>query len=202
MPISNPIKVNANVNVEGETLFRVLANDSVIQQNDLDQEFFNLPELLAWWLTAVELQKDAVAKQKITVERLMAIVDYETREQAKRTNESLNAMVKEKKISEKEVNLIKLTEKMVENTVITDSRVQKEKDVLLEMSKNLGLLEVGKIALLAKKDMLVSIGANYRAEGNSNPLIMQQSAKERARKIQEQREKTAPQTRRPIGKKV
>jgi vacuolar-type H+-ATPase subunit D/Vma8 len=71
---------------------------------------------------------------------------------------------------------------MVENTVIANEEYQKAMFQYLELKKQLGMLQAGKDAIEQKKDMLISLGANYRAEASSNPSILMDAARERARK--------------------
>jgi hypothetical protein len=201
MPIENQIRVSATVESSGIQLSRVLADDAVVDKGNLEDEFCRLPELLAWWLTAIELQREVVNTLKFDCDRLMAVVDYNTRQEAKNTNDVMLEQAQAANLKAKDMpSLIKLTEKMVENTVLTHPDVKVAKDALLIASKNLGLLEAGKTALLAKKDMLVSLGANYRAEGAMNPVILQDAMKERIRREQQKKYPEA-HTKKPVGKK-
>jgi hypothetical protein len=163
---------HANPNLElepGVVLTSEIQDDLYINNADLQEEFLRQPELYAWWASTCELAKDLVAKQKFFLERLAANIDHQARMEAEQASQALGKPVK-------------LTEKMVENTVIGNSEYQKAMYHYLELKKQLGMLQAGKDAIEQKKDMLISLGANYRAEASSNPSILMDAAKERARK--------------------
>ena len=69
---------------------------------------------------------------------------------------------------------------MVENEVITDPRYQKTMTEYLSIKKDHGMLQAGREAFTQRKEMLISLGANYRAEGNADPVILQEVAKQKA----------------------
>jgi len=176
----------------GVVLTSGLQEDLFIDSADLQGEFLRQPELFAWWASTCELAKDLVAKQKFLLERLAAIVDHHIREEAQKESISLGKTVK-------------LTEKMVENSIITNEEYQKATFHYLELKRQLGMLQAGKDAIEQKKDMLISIGANYRAEASSNPSILMAAARDRARQAVEHRKAEEPAEepakRTPVGKK-
>lgn len=69
---------------------------------------------------------------------------------------------------------MKLTEKMVENEVITNPLYEAAMQAYLQAKKEHGLLMVGREAMGHRKEMLISLGANYRAEAN-DPYVAQKS---------------------------
>ena len=58
----------------------------------------------------------------------------------------------------------KMTEKMVENEVITDQKYQAKKLDLLDAKKMFGQLKACSMAMMARKDMLVQIGGIARQQ--------------------------------------
>jgi hypothetical protein len=156
----------------GVVLTGELQDDLAINHADLQEEFLKQAELFAWWASTCELAKDLVARQKFMIERLAASIDHRVRMEAEAASAQIGKSVK-------------LTEKMVEHTIISDEEYQKAMFQYLELKKQFGMLQAGKDAVEQKKDMLVSLGANYRAEASSNPSILMDAARERARKARE-----------------
>lgn len=126
-----------------------LEEDLRVNPANLNDEFATHSEKFAWYATAYELAKDYEMQLKARVERLYAQLDYIVREEGRLAG-------------------IKLTEKKVENSVITRDDYVRLYDLYIEAQKNTGLLRAARDAMIHKKDMLISMGANYRAEGASD----------------------------------
>ncbi|MCJ7760611.1 hypothetical protein MUP59_05655 [Candidatus Bathyarchaeota archaeon] len=163
--------LDVSVVFSGITYQSSLEEDMLINSTDLDGEFVEQPRKFVWWAVLSEVAKDLLAQKKYEMEQLYARLDHEKRTVA------LNAKVK-------------LTEKMTENEVITDPRYQKCMAEYLEIKKQNGMLMAGKEAMSQRKDMLISLGANYRAEGNADPVILQEVAKMKATRLARTRAKT------------
>lgn len=163
-----------------------LAHDLPINESNINAEFMVQPELFAWWATVMELAKDLVAREKYRLERVYAVVDHRIRRHY--TTNSPGT---------------RITEKMVENEVISDKEYQEAKFAYLKAKKQLGLLMAGKEAMVQRKDMLISIGANMRAsDGVNNPGILKSAARDVARSRAEAQAKAAANnTKQPPGKK-
>jgi len=177
----NPLQIVVRMQVQNQTFSRALAEDVVVDDNDLHGEFIRQPEIFAWWATTTELARDRVGRLKTELARKKAAIDASVRNEAKIENERLLSIANSSD-KKTQVNLVKLTETMVENMVVTHKVYMEIEDELNEAKKQLGLMMVGKEALMQKKDMLISIGANYRAEGVSNPSILKDAIKERLRR--------------------
>jgi hypothetical protein len=142
----------------------------------------------AWWATVVELARDKVARTKYQLDRIYALKDHAVR------LELTNAKAK-------------MTEKIVENSVVTSQEYQEVMFNLLEAKKQLGLAMAGKEALTQRKDMLISLGANMRAEGSSNLSILKDAAKQRweekarEKKAAEEATSSTKKSKPPVGKK-
>jgi hypothetical protein len=120
--------------------------------------FIEHSELFAWYATAYELSLDVEIRAKESLARLYAVVDNTSRTAAKGAG-------------------VKLTEKMVENTVITDPQYVSEQAKYLDAKRNTGLLKAAKDAMIHRRDMLIQMGATYRAEGLSDMNLKEQNYK-------------------------
>ena len=166
-----PLAIKAELEINGELHARNIDEDSRIGDN-LELEFMEQANIYAWWATMVELARDKVLRQKALLDQLAAKIDHRERMKAKAANEQAGKTV------------VKLTEKMVENTVITDPEFIAAQTLYFECKKQLGMLDAGKQAMDTKRYMLVAIGANMRAEGMANPTVMKDAARERLRRSQ------------------
>jgi len=145
-----------------------LEEDIEIDPSDLDAEFVEQPRKFAWWAMVCELAKDQLARRKYDMEKLYAKVDADKRMDAVK-------------------NKVKKTERMIENEVITDKRYQQAMLKFLDAKKQHGILYAGKQAFEQRKEMLISLGANYRAEGNADPVLLQETAKAKAADMAQRR---------------
>lgn len=132
-----------------------LAQDLAINVGVLSEEFASHAERFAWYATAYDIASAHEANLKEHVSRLYAIVDAETRTSA-------------------EMAGVKMTEKKVENTVITDERYQVAVNEYLEARRNASLLKSARDAMSHRRDMLIQMGATYRAEGASDISLREQ----------------------------
>jgi len=174
-------KVTVDLDLDGVNFQRTLADDLPINGADITGEFMEQSELYAWWATVSELARDKVARTKYQLERIYALKDHEVR----RTLAEAKA---------------KVTEKIVENAVITSEEYQECMFELMECKKQLGLVMAGKEALVQRKDMLISIGANMRTEGGANLHILKDAAKQRAAEKRRRAEAETTGSKRPPGK--
>jgi len=124
----------------------------------LSEAFFEQAELFGWYATAYELAMDVESRLKEEVARMYARLDHMHRTNGKASG-------------------VKMTEKMVENTVITDPQYVKLYGDYLDAKRNSGLLKSTKEAMIHRRDMLIQMGANYRAEGQSDITIKEQMYK-------------------------
>lgn len=179
-------KVNVDLDLDGVNFNRTLADDLPINGADINGEFMEQPELFAWWATVSELAKDRVASTKYQLERIYATKDHAVRLELTEAK-------------------AKITEKIVENTVITSKEYQECMFELLDAKKQLGLLLAGKEALVQRKDMLISLGANMRTEGGGNLSILKDAAKQRYADKKEEKDKgnipPVKKKRPPVGKR-
>lgn len=161
------------IELEGQKFDNCLEQDVAINTADLDSEFCNQTERFAWWAFLSELAKDLVARKKNELRILYAQLDYKSRAEAVVRN-------------------VKLTEKMVENQVVTHQDYQQCTVELIHAQKVHGILTAGKESLAQRKDMLISLGANLRAGSNPDLISLIEGAKATAAaKAQEKANKRA-----------
>lgn len=188
--LRNSLSVKAELDIEGKSFSRSLAEDSQVNGGDLQEEFLRQAELFAWWATMFELAKDKLSQLKTELSRKTAEIDYKIREDTKARN--IDITLKSEKDGKKPV-LLKLTEPMIENMTKSEQAYVEIENDLLNAKKQLGLLQAGKEAMVIKKDMLISLGANMRAEGMGNPVILRDAAKERSRRVHEEKKQIKEQ---------
>ena len=140
-----------------ETFPNNMREHLAIRNQPINEAFMDHADLFAWYATAYELALDHELRLKADLKRMYARVDAKTRQDAKMAN-------------------VKMTEKMVENTVITDPTYRAVEDDYLDAQRNAGLLKAARDAMLQRRDMLIQLGATYRAEGMSDISIKEQIA--------------------------
>lgn len=140
----------------GETQFpNRLGEDLSVNHSALSDVFATHAEKFAWYSTAYELAQDHEARLKEELARTYARVDHKIRMEAKGAN-------------------VKMTEKMVENSVITHPIYTELQEKYLDAKRNSGLLKAARDAMIHRRDMLIQMGANYRAEGASDISLREQ----------------------------
>lgn len=129
-----------------------LQEDLFVNRNDLAEAFATHSERFAWYATCYELAQEKLARLETALKRMYAVLDHEHR-----TTYAANG--------------VKTTEKMIENTVITDMRYIELQDKVIDATKEVGLLKAARDAMIHRRDMLISMGATYRAEVRSDPSL-------------------------------
>lgn len=134
-----------------------LEEDLRVDRTNLDEDFAHQHERFAKYATLHELAKDNLERAKRMLDILYAQVDHEKRQEAKNMQD----------VNPK----FKFTEKMCENSVLTDERYQKMHLKYLDAKKLVGVLGVGKEAFAQRKEMLISLGANQRVGATSTRVL-------------------------------
>ena len=129
-----------------------------VRSKNINECFMEHAELFAWYATAFELALDKDGRAKEELARTYARLDHHHRSGGKAAG-------------------VKMTEKMVENSVITDPAYTKAHGDYLDAKRNTGLLKAAKEAMIHRRDMLIQMGATYRAEGQSDITIKQEMYK-------------------------
>jgi len=138
--------------LDGVTYENTLLEDSRINQGDLAGDFEHHPQVFARWATLYEMSLDYVERLKRGNERDYARLDHLVRMDGKASS-------------------VKLTEKMVENTVITHPDYLESLNNYLGAKLTSGLLKAARDAMIHRRDMLIQLGATHRAEGVSDISI-------------------------------
>ncbi len=137
----------------GEMTFESkLQEDLFVNRSDLNSEFVRHPERFAFYATCYEIAAAKENNYKVNLERLYAIIDHEKR-------------------GELMLAGVKTTEKMVENSVITDERYTALQDDYLQAQKDAAICKAAMHAMQHRKDMLVQLGSAARAEFNADVSI-------------------------------
>ncbi|NBU69925.1 MAG: hypothetical protein EBS53_00520 [Bacteroidetes bacterium] len=131
-----------------------------INRSDLSSEFASHAERFAYYATCFELAADKVRRLDIDLKRMYAVLDAEKR------GEMMNSGVK-------------TTEKMIENMVITDDRYVAVQSELMDAEKQHGLLKAARDSMAARKEMLVSLGANQRTEFRADAVVLGRELRDR-----------------------
>jgi hypothetical protein len=135
-----------------------LLEDLKINRADLSTEFSDHPKKYGWYSTAYEIALDEEQRAKAGLERAYAILDVQAR------NNMTAAGVKP-------------TENKVKNVVITHKEYVEKQDDYFSKKSEAALIKAARDAMIHRKDCLVSLGANLRAEAASNPSILQDQYK-------------------------
>ena len=126
-----------------------LQDDLYVNRSDLNSEFIRHPERFAFYATCYEIAAAKENNFKVNLERLYAILDYEKR-------------------GELSMSGVKTTEKMVENSVITDDRYVALQDAYMQTQKDASICKQAMNAMQHRKDMLIQLGSAARAEFNAD----------------------------------
>ncbi|NJL54175.1 hypothetical protein HC928_02665 [bacterium] len=122
-----------------------LHEDLYVNQSNLAAEYSEHSERFAWYATCYELSIDKLTRLEAELKRAYAIIDAEKRAEMVMAGQ-------------------KSTEKMVENCVITDERYVALQNEVFEAQRQTGLLKAARDSMMHRRDMLISLGATYRAE--------------------------------------
>lgn len=145
------LEVNA-FSIEGEEYENTISKDLEIDMEHLDQCFANQAKLMAIYGFAYDKAADQESRLKIELEKIYALLDAQTRNNF-------------------EVSGHKFTEKKVHNVVITSPEYQLKQNEYQQAKLVASHLKSACLALMHRRDMLVGLGANYRAQLNLEPTL-------------------------------
>ncbi len=147
--------LNQEFEIDGIPHQSVLVEDLNIDRMNLSEEFEKHSQRFAWYGTAYELCMDKERRLKAELGRAYAQLDVQARAQMSAAG-------------------IKVSEQKVENMVNLTPDYIKIQDEYFDAMRMAGLLKAARDAMMAKKDCLVSLGANIRAEMSSDPSLLQE----------------------------
>lgn len=188
------------IEIDGVQYPITIANDLEINPTDLETEFCNQGQRYRYYGELSEEVADKAARLKVELERLYAKIDERAR--SKNHIDIIEAKENKRPVPPK------WTEKMVENFVIDNNEYVALQAEYLQAKKEAGILKVYKEAMQHRLMMLQGLGANYRAEGNADPVLLREAVKDRYRRKQEEQKQTQPTAvgkkpvdKKPVGKK-
>lgn len=146
------------ITINGVTYDNSFARDILIDRTNLDEEFARQPEIYAYYAFLAEDAKAVFERKKFELEQSYARIDHEKRMAADATKAQNPKF--------------KMTEKMVENEVITDPRYSEAKEAMLAAKLLAGQLDQAARAISQRRDMLQQMGANNRV-GNMPTRVME-----------------------------
>lgn len=126
-----------------------LQEDLYVNRSDLNNEFIKHPERYAFYATCYEIAADRENNLNVNLERLYAILDHEKR-------------------GELAFSGVKVTEKMIENSVITDDRYVALQNEHISAQRDSAICKAAMIAMQHRRDMLIQLGSSARAEFNAD----------------------------------
>lgn len=136
------------VNVNGIVYDFNMSDTVKIDTSDLNNELVEHSQKFAWISTAYELACDQELKLKTRLERLYAQLDVLVRHEFDAHN-------------------VKITETKVANEVILRSEYTAAQDEYGASKLEASLLKVARDSMLHRREMLLALAHNYRAEGFS-----------------------------------
>lgn len=196
--MARPKSIIEVAHIDGVNYPITIADDLDINPTDLETEFCNQADCYRRYGELAEIAQDEAERYKVELGRLYATVDERVRIENAISNQEA------KKVG---ATPVRMTEKMVENCVITDPEYIKQQLKYFEARKQAGVLKVYKEAMQHRLQMLIGIGANYRAEGQADPVLLREAVKQRYRqkeaekRQQQNKESTRTSIRKPVGKK-
>lgn len=131
-----------------------------INRTDLSVEFAEHSERFAYYSTCYELAADKLRRLEIDLKRQYAVLDIQKRQEAQLAG-------------------MKLTEKMVENSVLVDDLYVALQDECISAEMQLGVLKAARDSMAARKEMLVSLGANFRTEFRADATLLSNEMRNR-----------------------
>lgn len=145
-----------------------LGEDLKIDPMNINDAFIEQPAKFAYWATVAIQAKALLEKKKSEVER-----------QEEYLKKTLVGELDNEVRANLEMNGEKITETKVTNGIYIHERYKEEqaklyalKDELLELQQKFAVLDIAKESMNQRKDMLISLGANLRLEGNNAELSL------------------------------
>jgi hypothetical protein len=139
--------------VELDPQFELKMDETTIN-DDLKKQ----PSLFAWYAVLEELAEKDFAEAKLTVDLVSASLDQSYREKAVQSN-------------------TKLTETQLINQIRLDNQFLDATAKVNECRKNVGVLRALKEAFGQRKDMLITLASNMRAQSDPDIYLKKQEAK-------------------------
>jgi hypothetical protein len=147
------------VKVGGMSHRHNLATELSIDRKNINDNMSKQPSQYAWFAVLHALANDAYERLKAEKKSLYAEKDNRVRARAAKLGE-------------------KTTEKGIEQAIELDPEYMELSEHILEAKLNVDLLQAALIAFMQRKDMLISISSNMRAEMDTDLSILKSKAKD------------------------
>lgn len=178
--------LSITLNMNGNEYANNLAEDLQIHENDLNADFCDQPAKFAWYAVLSAKAKHEASLAKFELDKMEEYIK-------KTLIGELDAEVRHNLEFEGE----KITESKVEKAIYKHSKYKKQVEKLnelklewLDKNHTAVLLEFAKEAMMQRKDMLISIGANLRAQMENTDLsIRKENIREVYKKAREAKER-------------
>lgn len=168
------LEITVKTHLSEDTIDLAKDLDLGLSVGDLNQAFCDQPAMYAFWATAAAQAKDLLDRKETQVKRQE---DY--------LRKNLVGILDEDVRSQIEMDGGKATESRVERAIYAHPRYQAAQeelynlqDEVMELRSQYSLLLAAKEAVNQRKDMLISLGAQYRAEGNNIDVYLKEKAAE------------------------
>lgn len=129
-----------------------------MDETTINDDLKNQPSLFAWYAVLEELAEKDFAEAKLAFDLMLAFLDKSFREEATKSNS-------------------KLTETQLLNQMRLDTQYLEATTRVNESRKNVGVLRAIKEAFAQRKDMLITLASNMRAQSDPDIYLKKQEAK-------------------------
>ena len=150
--------LNVHIQVDSSSYDVNLEDDLSFSEDNINQAYIDQPVKFAWWATIAAQTKATIDQKKIEVERQEDFLK-------KTVTAELDIKVRRQLAEEGE----RVTEARVNSAIISHpdyKQAQQDlyslQDELLDLTKQYNLIIAAKEAMIQRKDMLISLGAQLR----------------------------------------
>lgn len=121
-------------------------------EETINENLKEQPSLFAWYAVLQEMAEEALSHSKLALEMVEA---------------SLDASIRKKALKKKE----KLTEKQILSSIQLHDDYIKARTAVIEAKKNAGTLKAIKDAFNHRKEMVLALASNMRAQGDAEIFV-------------------------------
>lgn len=143
-------------NIDGQEIESRFEQDVQLDRLNLNEEFETHSQQYGFYSTAYEICLDRERRLKAKLAQAYAHLDVQARANMK-------------------ANGIRVSEKKVENMVITSEDYVALQEEYFDAQKTTGLVKAAKEAMIHKKECMISLGANLRQEMSSDPALLKEA---------------------------
>jgi len=134
--------------VGGQVIEYDLAKELACSEDTINEDLKNQPSFFAYYAVLTEKAQSELAEAKAALELLEATLDAQFRSEETKT-----------------------TETMIKNRIRLDKSYQEALEVFNTLKLNVGLLSAAKEAFYHRKDILISLASNMRAQMDASVYL-------------------------------